>query len=572
MLPNIWSERQLFAFSGLDGPTDWQSCFVASTVGDDRRFGLRFHSSSPCELWIDASALPVQETRNAAVVSDFITRKLVTKEGTVRVDIVAGDQHRVFGRITGPDPLIKCVTVSLTEEATAVELGIEDTEGQRSFTVAHSPSPAEPCRDFDALVERSRAYFDRCPKPDLPDGQAATFLKACSVLKVNVESAQGVIPCRWTTPDRIPHRKMWLWDSAFHAIGLRHLDVAVAQDALMAVFHKQKPDGFIPHMMSPIDDSDSSITQPPVLAWAAWKVFERSGDRTFLEAAFPHLTGYLEWDIANRRPTDKWLFAWEDGNESGMDNSPRFDSGEPFYAIDFSTFMAHECEHVALIGRELGRGGSSTLWTDRQKIIADAINAELWDDELGFYLDRYLDGTSTGVKSESGFLPLLAGICGETQCQKLTEHLRSEDEFWRPFPVSSVSADSPAYGDDMWRGPVWINYNWMIIRGLERTAKGLSSVDCPRSTYAQQGEPSMKDSPRALADELKEKTLSEISRWYHTEGCIFEFYDAEGRVSPLKLDRKGYKQAPRRMACIADYNWSAAAFVDLAMVPTEETL
>ena len=71
MLPNIWAERQLFAFSGLDGPTDWQSCFVASTVGDDRRFGLRFHSSSPCELWIDASALPVQETRNAAVVSDF---------------------------------------------------------------------------------------------------------------------------------------------------------------------------------------------------------------------------------------------------------------------------------------------------------------------------------------------------------------------------------------------------------------------------------------------------------------------------------------------------------------------
>ena len=565
MLPNTWSERQLFAFSGIDGPTDWQSCFVASTIGDDRRFGLKFHCSPSCELWIDATALNVEETHNCAVVSDFISRELVTKEGVARVEIVAGDGHRVFGRVTGPDPLVQCVAIALTGGGGAAKLGIWDTEGQRSFTVCHSPSPAEPCQNFDALAERSRGYFDRCPKPDLPDDLAVTFQKACSALKVNVESAQGVIPCRWTTPDRVPHRKMWLWDSAFHALGLRHLDASVAQDALMAVFHKQKPNGFIPHMMSPIDDRDSNITQPPVLAWAVWQVFETSGDRSFLEAAFPHLMGYLEWDIANRRPTDKWLFAWESGDESGMDNSPRFDSKESFYAIDFSAFMAHECEHVALIARALGRDGASTLWTDRHRTIVDATNAELWDEETGFYFDKYLDGTSTGVKSESGFLPLLAGVCDDSQSRQLIEHLRNEDEFWRPFPVPSVSADSPTYGDDMWRGPVWINYNWMIIRGLERTARGLSSVDCPRPTDAQTRGQCTKDSPRALAEELKQRTLTEISRWYHTEGCIFEFYDAEGRVSPLKLDRKGHKQDPKRMACIADYNWSAAAFVDLAM-------
>ena len=64
-------------------------------------------------------------------------------------------------------------------------------------------------------------------------------------MKSQVYSPEGRIKHRWTTPDRWPHRGMWLWDSAFHAIGFRHVDVEVARDAISAVFDAQREGGFV---------------------------------------------------------------------------------------------------------------------------------------------------------------------------------------------------------------------------------------------------------------------------------------------------------------------------------------
>lgn len=58
-----------------------------------------------------------------------------------------------------------------------------------------------------------------------------------------VYSPEGRIHHRWTTPDRWPHRQMWLWDSAFHAIDWWHIDLALAQEAILAAFDMQAPDG-----------------------------------------------------------------------------------------------------------------------------------------------------------------------------------------------------------------------------------------------------------------------------------------------------------------------------------------
>ena len=562
MVPNIWSERQLFAFSGIEGATDWDACFVASTVGHGARYGLRFHCKPERTLWIDGSALDPSEVRTDAVMSDFVRRDFVAADGEVRVEIAAGDKHSIFGRVSGSDALVDQVRVEVQaddcERSKGGEIESHVSETNRTFLMAQRwpgrldfafmyspraepPGPIEIHPDFDRLVERKRHFVHACPECELPPDLKQTFLKACFVLKANVESAQPAIPCRWTTPDRVPHRYMWKWDSAFHAIGYRHLDFGLARDAILAVLHKQKDDGFIPHMMSPADDDDSDISQPPVLAWATWKTFEVSADTSFLKEAMPHLTACLQWHIANRRPTDKLLFHWVSGAESGMDNSPRFDSGRPFYAIDLAAYMAHECEHVCRFAETLREKAVAKYWAGVRQEIIDAINAELWDEERGFYFDRFVDGEFMDLKTEASFLPLLAGVASKEQAAKLVEHLTAPDEFWRPFPVPSVAADEPTYSDDMWRGPTWINYNHMIVRGLERY--GYNDI----------------------ANELKQRTLNEIARWYRELGCIFEFYDAEGATPPPGLDRKGCKQDPRRMCCIADYNWSAALFVDLIM-------
>ena len=65
----------------------------------------------------------------------------------------------------------------------------------------------------------------------------------------------------WSTPDRLPHQHMWLWDSIFHAVVFRHVDAGLAQELIRAVWTHQRADGFIPHMADVGQTSD--ITQPP---------------------------------------------------------------------------------------------------------------------------------------------------------------------------------------------------------------------------------------------------------------------------------------------------------------------
>ena len=119
----------------------------------------------------------------------------------------------------------------------------------------------------------------------------------------------------------------------------------------------------------------------------------------------------------------------------------------------------------------------------------------------------------------------------------MVKALLDEKRFWTKLPVPSISKDSPYYEKDMWRGCSWLNLNYFILRGLYRY--GHTDV----------------------ADELRERTLSTVLKWYQATGNIFEFYDADDEVCPFYLKRKG--EQPEKpdyrvhVHAITDYNWSA---------------
>jgi glycogen debranching enzyme len=52
-----------------------------------------------------------------------------------------------------------------------------------------------------------------------------------------------------------------------------------------------------------------------------------------------------------------------------------------------------------------------------------------------------------------------------------------------PWPVTSASKSSPAFDSRRyWRGPVWINLNWFLIRGLERVGLPAEAAELRRLT------------------------------------------------------------------------------------------
>lgn len=117
---------------------------------------------------------------------------------------------------------------------------------------------------------------------------------------------------------------------------------------------------------------------------------------------------------------------------------------------------------------------------------------------------------------------------------RLLANLNDPHTFATALPIPSVSIDHGAFCKDMWRGPVWININYMTSVGLRRHGR------------------------EADADALAEKTLAAIARWYRRTGCFYEFYDALDLTPPTNLDRKRRHQLGHGMACISDYNWTAA--------------
>ena len=152
-----------------------------------------------------------------------------------------------------------------------------------------------------------------------------------------------------------PHQ--WSWDSAFIAIGLRHLSPRRAQQELDSLLAAQWQDGRVPQIVfNPRRDDDYSpgagfwrsesipgspavptagLIQPPNHALAVLLVHGadpvESGRRRFLERAYPKLVAWHDY-LHHRRAGDSGLLHIVHPWESGMDNSPFWDA--PLAAID----------------------------------------------------------------------------------------------------------------------------------------------------------------------------------------------------------------------------------------------
>ena len=115
--------------------------------------------------------------------------------------------------------------------------------------------------------------------------------------------------------------------------------------------------------------------------------------------------------------------------------------------------------------------------------------------------------------------------------------LTDETLLWSKVPVSTISQKDPRFSNDMWRGGVWVNINYFIIKGL------------------------MNYGYTDLAEKLRTATLDMVNKWYKKTGCIFEFFDPKDETSPFMCHRKGEPtKTPdyrKHVHSITDYNWSA---------------
>jgi hypothetical protein len=542
--PNVWGEGQLLAFSGMEGETSWFTPFTwhtAATPGS-----LRCLVPGPVELTCEGLGSPAWD----AVLGDVLLapgyQAAFASAQVLQGDAAPGVTLRLAGHELGPAPVVHRLG---DRQLAALRLGTR-------WVVAASPAGETPDlaallrADLAAIIAARLAFQERVTVPaHLTPDQVRLWRKCLSIMKVNIEAPSGVLRRHWSTPDRWPHRHMWLWDSAFHAVGLVPYAPALAQDILLAMIEQVQPDGMLPHTIK-ADGWRSEITQPPLLAWAALTVLRRTGDLAWAAACGPYLQRYLDWMLAHRDHNGNGIPEWFiEGEplcrcgECGLDNSPVYDRAVLLDAPDFGAFLAHDYGCLAELHERLGDATAAAACRSQHQRIGQAVATHLWCPRRRFFFHRDLAGEWVDVEAVSGFVPLFAGICTPEQAAALRDHLADPAGFAAPMPVPSVALRSGTFCKDMWRGPAWLNLSYLTVLGLRR--------------YGFQAD----------ADRLRRQLLAGVDRWYRHDGCLWEFYDALDLTPPRQLDRKQRLSQGQGIGPISDYHWTAA--VTAAML-TEE--
>ncbi|MCK4982635.1 MAG: hypothetical protein KAS17_06905, partial [Victivallaceae bacterium] len=160
------------------------------------------------------------------LINDFITCSIVTKK---TVDTAAS------GNIVVNYPETQFLVINLGYKQ-------QDKKNTVDLYKKHSSNLKKSHR-------RNKTFFNNLKIPEILDqSEKYIYSKAASILKLNVESAQGKCKYRWTTPDKYPHRQMWIWDSVFHAIGgnilikrwlLMRLLLSWGESVMMVLFQYQ---------------------------------------------------------------------------------------------------------------------------------------------------------------------------------------------------------------------------------------------------------------------------------------------------------------------------------------------
>jgi hypothetical protein len=226
-------------------------------------------------------------------------------------------------------------------------------------------------------------------------------------------------------PDKWEYPWYAAWDLAFHMIPFARIDPKFAKDQLVLMLREwyMHPNGQIPAYEFAFGD-----VNPPVHAWACWRVYKMTGqkgkrDVTFLARVFQKLLINFTWWV-NRKDLDgKHVFS---GGFLGLDNIGVFDRSKPLpgggrlQQADGTAWMAFYCATMLSMALELAEHDPSyedvaSKFFEHFVAIADAINTlggtGLWNEEDGFYYDELsIEGKSQPLRLRSmvGIIPLFA--------------------------------------------------------------------------------------------------------------------------------------------------------------------
>jgi hypothetical protein len=371
------------------------------------------------------------------------------------VDLGPGESVTLKLRLTDLDPLS-----AMSESSTLIETTASPAHAERGEGI---PASNDFDQGFDAVFatrqkEADEFYASRIPKEMSDDAklimrQSFSGMLWCKQFYhydvrtwLNGDPAQPPPPRErlqgrnkdWThlynediisMPDNWEYPWYAAWDLAFHCIPIALIDPDFAKEQLILLVREwyMHPNGQLPAYEWAFSD-----VNPPVHAWAAWRVYkiERRvrgvADRGFLEKVFHKLLLNFTWWVNRKDPDGMNIFQ---GGFLGLDNIGLFDRSAPLPTgghleqSDGTSWMGMYCLNMLAIALELAKEDPAyedvaSKFFEHFVNIAHAMNdmgsggRSLWDEADGFYYDvlELPNGEEHFMKIRSmvGLIPLFA--------------------------------------------------------------------------------------------------------------------------------------------------------------------
>lgn len=372
--------------------------------------------------------------------------------------------------------------------------------------------------------------------PAVEERFAGQYYYAWWILRAGLLSSRFFLTREAMMPSMVHYVGVWAWDAFFHALAYRYVDKTLAENQIRILLDHQREDGMLPDAVHdegvilrwqfPDKDGtffEAEVTKPPLVAWTALKLFEHNGDREFLDEVYEPIVRWNRWWIEQNDDDRDGIMQYNHPNSSGLDDSPLWDFGMPVESPDLNTYLVMQNDALARIAEILGLKNDARAWEQKASALAARMVEHFWDDDAGvFWAMR--EHKPVRVLTPFNLYPLLTGHLDLGKRKRLLDHLFNPDEFWLEHPIPTVAKNDPLYDpNQMWRGPTWVNINYLFIEGLMR----IGHIERARA--------------------LRDKTLALLMQHHD----IYEYYNPETAAHP-----------PRAASV---FGWSSAVFIDLAI-------
>ncbi|KAL8643626.1 MAG: hypothetical protein Q9226_008232, partial [Calogaya cf. arnoldii] len=340
--------------------------------------------------------------------------------------------------------------------------------------------------------------------------------KAASARAQAVVEEHGPYHLFSTVPSRPFFPRGFLWDEGFHLQVVLDWDMDLALEIVSSWFNLMNEDGWIAREQILGPEARSKVppefqvqyphyANPPTLFLVVQAFLTRlnspssySGEpshylanpaagRAFLHMIFPKLKRHFQWfcqtQVGNLThyqllgTTINQGYRWRGRTPqhtltSGLDDYPRPQPPHPEELnVDALSWVGSMVVTLRKISVFLGESEDGKNFSNQETQILASLDQVHWSEPDQAYCDTTIVNRTTPKKAcHKGYvslLPFCLGLMDPTNphLEAVLELIHDSEELWSPFGVRSLSAKDKYYGaeEDYWRGPVWININYMIL-------------------------------------------------------------------------------------------------------------